>query len=93
MSTAVSDTHVWDDVERITPVALKDITQSQNNLPATSFTTINLDNAFSTNTEATVYDNYIPEEPDVPLSEVISEAFQVLEMHTAVDVSSRGEFV
>ncbi|KAF6037386.1 hypothetical protein EB796_004300 [Bugula neritina] len=78
MSAAVPDTYLWNDVERETPGTLEDFTQNHSFLlvnSVISFTTLESDNPISINTEATEYDNYIPDETDVPLSEVISEAF------------------
>jgi len=71
--------------------------QSQNTYPVNSFPSVlpndYTNNHNSINTEATVYDNYLPKEPDIPLSEVISEAFTVLGLNVTTDFNSTGEYI
>jgi len=40
-----------------------------------------------------LHEKYLAEEPDVPLSKVISKAFTVLRLNTTQDTISNGEYV
>jgi len=68
-------------------------TSNQSDFPLTSVTSFpTFDSSYqsSDNTEDTIYSNYLPEGPDVPLSEVFSETYKVLGLNKS-DFNSTGE--
>jgi len=58
--------------------------------PVTSFLTFDSSYQSTDNTEDTIYSNYLPEGPDVPLSEVFSETYKVLGLNKS-NFNSTGE--
>lgn len=94
MPPAVYDTYLPNGAEREQSDLWENISLNQDSFPVHSLTLFSThDSTYQNtdNTESTVYDNYLPEEPDVPLSGVISKTFQVLGLNIRSDFNLTGE--